>query len=119
MDNQTENTALAEETTDAERKWQLVSLLTGILLIAAVAVIGWLYPKTTAMETLRGRLEIENQSLREQLNLAGTQITGLKNEMEAMLNRNTEMAKENREFKIAVRCLPQQYPQQHRLTQVE
>ena len=102
MDNQAENTALAKETKDAERKWQLVSLLTGMLLIAAVAVIGWLYPKTAAMETLRGRLEIEKQSLREQLNLTGTQIAGLKNEMETLLNRNTEMAKETPNLKSSV-----------------
>ena len=35
--------APAERTPFAKRKWQLVSLLTGILLIAAIAIIGWLY----------------------------------------------------------------------------
>ena len=116
MENQAKNTAFAEEKTDkqqyqtpnpkaalpsnvpgadAERKWQLVSLLTGILLIAAVAIIGWLYLKTSATATLQGKLEAENQSLREQLNLAGSQITELKNEMESLLNRNTELATEN------------------------
>jgi hypothetical protein len=54
--------------------------------------MGWLYLNTTASGTLRGRLEIENQSLREQLNLAGTQIAGLKNEMDTLLN---QPAKEN------------------------
>jgi hypothetical protein len=114
MENQTENTSLAREKTDkqqyqtpnpkaalpsnvlAERKWQLVSLLTGMLLIAAVAVIGWLYLKTTATGTLRGQLEVENQSLREQLNLAGTQIAGYKNEIETLLN---QPAKENLNLK--------------------
>ena len=112
MDNQTENTALAEEKTDkqkyqtpnpkaadAERKWQLVSLLTGILLIAAVAIIGWQYLETNSTGALRGKLEMENQSLREQVNLAGTQITGLKNEMETLLNRNIELAAENMNLK--------------------
>jgi hypothetical protein len=116
MENQTKNTAFAEEKTDkqqyqtfnpkaalpsnapdadAERKWQLVSLLAGILLIAAIAAIGWLYRETSATETLRGQLDVENQSLREQLNLAGTQIAGLKNEMETLRNRNIEPANEN------------------------
>ena len=70
MENQTENTVSAVEKTDkqhyqtsnpkatlpsntpaafAGRKWQFASLLTGTLLIAAVAVIGWLYMKTTAI----------------------------------------------------------------------
>jgi cell division protein FtsB len=83
----------------AKRKWQLVSLLTGILLIAAVAIIGWLYLETSATATLRSRLEVENQSLREQTNLAGSQITELKSEMEALLNRNTELVTENTKLK--------------------
>jgi regulator of replication initiation timing len=91
--------ASAERTQFAKRKWQLVSLLTGMLLIAAVAIIGWLYLETSATVTLRGRLEVENQSLRDQLNLAGTQITGFKNEMEALLSRNIELATENAKLK--------------------
>ncbi len=88
--------APAERTQFAKRKWQLVSLLTGTLLIAAVAIIGWLYLETSATAT---RLEVENQSLREQTNLAGSQITELKSEMEALLNRNTELATENEKMK--------------------
>jgi regulator of replication initiation timing len=88
--------ASAELTQFAKRKWQLVSLLTGILLIAAIAIIGWLYLETSATAT---RLEVENQSLREQTNLAGSQITELKSEMEALLNRNTELATENEKLK--------------------
>jgi hypothetical protein len=80
----------------AERKWQLISLLTGIFLIAAVAIIVWMYAETSSTKTLQSRLEIENQSLKEQLNLAGTQITGLKNEMESLLN---QPAKENPDLK--------------------
>jgi regulator of replication initiation timing len=87
--------ASAERTQFAKRKWQLVSLLTGTLLIAAIAIIGWLYLETSATATLQG----ENQSLREQVNLAGSQITGLKNEMEALLNRNTELVTENAKLK--------------------
>jgi hypothetical protein len=83
--------APAERTPFAKRKWQLVSLLTGILLIAAIAIIGWLYSEASATATLQA----ENQSLREQLNLAGTQITELKSKMEALLNRNIELANAN------------------------
>jgi regulator of replication initiation timing len=91
--------ASAEWTQLAKRKWQLVSLLTGTLLIAAVIIIGWLYLETSATATLQGRLQVENQSLREQANLVGAQITGLKSEMEALLNRNIELATENAKLK--------------------
>jgi regulator of replication initiation timing len=89
----------AEWTQFAKRKWQLVSLLTGILMIAAIAIIGWLYSETGATATLRGQLQVENQSLREQANLAGSQITELKSEMEALLGRNIELATENAKLK--------------------
>jgi regulator of replication initiation timing len=91
--------ASAERTQFSKRKWQLVSLLTGMLLIAAVAIIGWLYLETSAAAMLRSRLEVENQSLREQTNLAGSQITELKSEMETLLNRNTELTTENAKLK--------------------
>jgi regulator of replication initiation timing len=87
--------APAKWTQLAKIKWQLVSLLTGILLIAAIAIIGWLYSETSATATLQG----ENQSLREQANLAGSQITELKSGMEALLNRNTELVTENAKLK--------------------
>jgi hypothetical protein len=91
--------ASAERTQFAKRKWQLVSLLSGMLLIAAVAIIGWLYLETSATVTLQSRLRVENQSLREQANMAGAQITGLKSEMEALLNRNIELVTENMKLK--------------------
>jgi hypothetical protein len=92
--------ASAEKTQFSKRKWQLVSLLTGMFLIAAVVIIGWLYLETSVNGALRGRLEVENQSLREQVNLAGSQTTGLKNEMEALLNRNIELVSENAKLKL-------------------
>jgi regulator of replication initiation timing len=73
--------------------------LTGMLLIAAVTIIGWLYLETGATATLRGRLLAENQSLKEQTNLAGSQITELKSEMDALLSRNIELATENTKLK--------------------
>ena len=80
--------ASAEKTLFAKRRWQLISLLAGMLLIASMSLNVWMNFETHATKTLQGRLEIDNQSLREQLTLAGSEITGLKSEMEAMLNRN-------------------------------
>ena len=88
--------ASAERTLFTKRKWQLVSLVTVILFVMAAAAVIWLTLETSATGT---RLEIENQSLREQLNLAGTQITGLKTDMEALLNRNIELVAENAKLK--------------------
>lgn len=79
----------------AQKKWQLVSLLTGILFVTAAAIVVWLALELSATRTQQGRLEAENQSLREQLNLAGSQITGLKNEAEVLLNRNIELTTGN------------------------
>jgi hypothetical protein len=91
--------ASAERTQVAKRKWQLVSLLTGMFLIAAVAIIGWLYLSTHATVTQQAKLEMENQSLREQVTLAGSQITELKTEMDLLLNRNIELVTENGKLK--------------------
>ncbi len=87
--------ASAERTQFTQRKWQLVSLLTGILFVTAAAIVVWLALEVSAAGTQQGKLEAENQSLREQLNLAGSQITGLKNEAEALLNRNIELTTGN------------------------
>jgi len=78
----------AERTLFTKRKWQLVSLLTGILFVTAAVTVIWLTLETSATGT---RLEAENQSLREQLNLAGSQITGLKNDMEALVTENAKL----------------------------
>jgi regulator of replication initiation timing len=91
--------ASAERTQFAKRKWQLVSLLTGMLLIAAIAIIGWMSLESGSLAEQRVRIESENQSLREQITLAGSQITGLKTEMEALLNRNIELLTENTKLK--------------------
>lgn len=87
--------ASAERTQFAQRKWQLVSLVTGILFVMAAAIVVWLALDVSATRMLQGRLEAENQSLREQLNLAGSQITKLKTDTEALLNRNIELTTGN------------------------
>jgi len=83
--------ASAERTPFAKKKWQLVSLVTGILLIVAVAIVVWLAVDISAAGTQQSKLETENQSLREQLNIAGTQVTGLKNDMESLLAENATL----------------------------
>lgn len=85
----------SEKTRFEKRKWQLASLLTGILFTIAAAIIVWLALEIGAAGTRQNQLETENQSLREQLNLASSQITDLKNQMAAQLTRNTEPAAEN------------------------
>ncbi|MGA2678813.1 MAG: hypothetical protein ABSF37_05865 [Sedimentisphaerales bacterium] len=87
--------ASAERTHLAQKKWQLVSLLTGILFVIAAVLVVWLALDISATGTQQGKLEAENQSLREQLNLAGSQITKLKTDMEALLNRNIELTTGN------------------------
>jgi hypothetical protein len=91
--------ASAERTQSSRRKWQLTSLMLAMVLIPAVAVIGWLYVEMNVTGKQRGRLQMENQSLREQLNTAGTQITSFKSEMEAMLSRNIELTNDNTKLK--------------------
>ena len=83
----------------AERKWQLISLLTGILFVMAAAIVVWLALDISAAGTLQSKLESENQSLREQTSMAGSQITELKSAMETLLNRNTELTTENAKLK--------------------
>jgi len=89
----------AEKTPFEKRKWQLVSLLAGTLFIITAAISVWLALEMSITATLRDRLEIENQSLREQLTLAGSQITGLKNDLGALRNRNIEPVTENAKLK--------------------
>jgi hypothetical protein len=44
-------------------------------------------------------LQAENRSIKEKFNVAGTQIAGLKGEIEILLNRNIELAGENSQLK--------------------
>jgi regulator of replication initiation timing len=91
--------ASAQRTQFSRRKWQLASLLLGMLLVAAVAVVGWLYVEMNATGTPRIRQQVENQSLKEQLNVASAQTTGLKGQVDTLLNRNTELISENAQLK--------------------
>jgi len=91
--------ASAQRTQSAKINWQLASLLLGMLLIATIAVIGWLYVETNATGTQQVSQRLENQSLKEQLKLAGAQITALKSDADALLNRNAELVSENSQLK--------------------
>jgi hypothetical protein len=91
--------ASAQRMQSAKSNWQLASLLLGMLLIATIAVIGWLYVETNATGTQRVSQRLENQSIKEQLKLAGAQITALKSDADALLNRNTELVSENAQLK--------------------
>ena len=47
----------------AQRKWQLVSLLTGILFVTAAVIFVWLALEVSATRTQQGKLEAENRSI--------------------------------------------------------
>ena len=96
----------AQRTQSAKMKWQAASLVMGMLLTAAAVVIGWLYFEMNMTGTQQGRLAMENQSLKEQLNTVGAQITGFKGEMEALLSRNLELANENAQIKSQRKAPP-------------
>jgi regulator of replication initiation timing len=81
------------------RKWQFLSLVLSMLVIPAVILIVWLSADSNAAREQRGRLETENQSLKNQINTANAQIDGAKNEVETLLNRNIELVQENAKLK--------------------
>jgi hypothetical protein len=87
--------ASAQRTQSAKRNWQLASLVLVMMLVAAVAVIGLLYVETNATRTPRGQVQTENPAL----NAANVQITGLKGEVDTLLNRNIELVSENSQLK--------------------
>jgi hypothetical protein len=76
------------------RKWQLVSLAIGILLILTIGASGWMYVDKLSAAVQRDRVQDENQSLREQLNLAGAQITTYRNEIDALQKQTAVQVKE-------------------------
>jgi hypothetical protein len=79
----------------AKMKWQFATLALGLFLVPATVIVLWSFVEMKTSGTIQDRLEIEKQALKEQLNTAGIQITGLKNELETLLNRNLELVNEN------------------------
>jgi regulator of replication initiation timing len=89
----------ARRTQSAKTEWQLASLVMAMLLAATAVIIGWLYFEVNSTRTKQGRLTMENQSLKDQLNSTTAQIAGFKNEIETLLSRNLELAGENSQLK--------------------
>jgi hypothetical protein len=95
--------ASAQRTQWAKMKWQLTSLFLLMVLVPTIIVTAWLYSETGRMGAQRGRLEAENLSLKEQLNSTGLRITGLKEEVDTLLNRNLALAAETSELKARIK----------------
>jgi len=89
----------AERTRSSMRKWQLISLVLGMLLVPTVVVSVLMYSQLSVTGTQQGRLELENQSLKEKLDTAGVQITGFKDEIDTLVKRSIELAGENAKLK--------------------
>jgi cell division protein FtsB len=94
----------------SRRKWQLATLVLGMLFAVTIAVTIWLYIETKMTGTQQAGLQAENRSIKEQLNVAETQITGLKGETDALLNRNIELAGENAQLKSLKQSVVAQAP---------
>jgi len=84
---------------ESKIKWQFATLILAILVLGCCILTGWLYIQNNSSGVQKAKLTAENQSLNEKLNTAGTQITGLKGELETLLNRNLELAGENAQLK--------------------
>jgi ribosomal protein L12E/L44/L45/RPP1/RPP2 len=88
----------AQRTRSSKMRWQLATLVTGTLLVAAGLLIGLMSYEMTAGGMQKGRLEMENQTLKSQVNSAGVQVDGLKKEIENLKRRNAEAAVVPRSF---------------------
>ena len=86
--------ASAQRTQSSRMKWQLATLALAMLLASMLIVTAWLHIETSTTGTQKARLEMENQTLKEQMNTAGIQINGFKGELDTLLNRNLELAGE-------------------------
>ncbi|MBN2020933.1 MAG: hypothetical protein JW749_12005 [Sedimentisphaerales bacterium] len=84
----------ANRTQSSRMKWQVSSLILLMLLLPMVFITGGLYIENIATGARYGRLQVDNRLLQEQLNSAGIHITGLKGELDTLLNRNLELAGE-------------------------
>ena len=98
--------ASAQRVQSSKMKWQLATLMLGMLLLPAILVAGWLYVETSITGTKGVRLEMENKSLREQVNTAGAQIEGFKDEVGVLMERNSELANEIAKLRQPVKPAP-------------
>jgi hypothetical protein len=86
--------ASANRTKISRMKWQVAALVLVMLFVPAIAVTFWLQIQTASSGSQLASLEMENISLKNQINTAGLQITGLKSELDTQLNRNIELVGE-------------------------
>ncbi len=91
--------ASAERTEFSKRKWQLAALVLVMLFIPIGILAGWLYVGMNSASSGRGRMMIENTTLKEEIESAGARITGLRGEIEILMNRNIELVGENAKLK--------------------
>ena len=89
---------LAQRTRSSKMRWQLAALMMGILLVPAGLLIGLMSYEMTVGGMQKGRLTMENQTLKNQVNSAGVQVDGLKKEIEILRKRNAEAAVAPRSF---------------------
>jgi hypothetical protein len=81
---------LALRTQSSKMRWQLATLVMGTLLVPAVLLIGLMLYEMTVGGMQKGRLTMENQMLKSQVNSAGVQINGLKKEIENLVNHKSK-----------------------------
>jgi hypothetical protein len=95
--------ASALRTQSVKMKWQLATLILGLLLASAGAAIGWLVAGTNADGNRQGQMEMQNMSLKGHLDAANAQVAGLKSEIDTLVNRNLELAGENAQLKSQIK----------------
>jgi hypothetical protein len=81
------------------RKWQLLSLLSLMLIVPACAAIVWLYTELNAMTVRDARMTIENKAIVEQLNEAGAKTIDSGSRLEALQGENIRLMLENANLK--------------------
>ena len=64
---------LAQRTQSSKMRWQLATLVMGTLLVPAGLLIGLMLYEMTVGRMQKGRLTMENQTLKSQVNSAGVQ----------------------------------------------
>jgi len=83
----------------SRRKWQLLSLLSLMLIFPACAATIWLYSELNAITAKDAKLTIENRTLVEQFNLAGAKTTDSGSQFESLQSENLRLLLENANLK--------------------
>ncbi len=91
----------AQRTQSSKMRWQLATLVMGILLVPAILLIGLMSREMTVGGIKKGQMAMEYQMLKSQVNSADIQVGGLKKEIENLKKRNAEAAVVPRSFAAA------------------